>query len=244
MDMLDLQSVKSAAQQILCEEDKLHGIVNNAGIMAVANEISKDGYEVQWQTNYIAHWLFTFLLTPLLQSTATTEPVGTVRIVNVSSANHRMAPSEGIVFGDINLQGSGYSPWVRYGQSKLANYLHALSLHQMLNNKGIRTSSLHPGIIDTNLTDHVDMPGISILSSNPMRCLFRAVGFMISADKGSWTQLFAVAGTDFTAEMSGGYLDPIAKKSKITMPRNAPDDLGERLWKWTEEEMKAKGYIG
>jgi hypothetical protein len=67
---------------------------------------------------------------------------------------------------------------------------------------------------------------------------------MISADKGSWTQLFAVAGTDFTAEMSGGYLDPIAKKSKITMPRNAPDDLSERLWKWTEEEMKAKGYIG
>jgi hypothetical protein len=88
------------------------------------------------------------------------------------------------------------------------------------------------------------MPGISILSSSPMKCLFRAVGFMISADKGSWTQLFAVAGRDFTTEMSGGYLDPIAQKSKITMPRNAPDDLGERLWKWTEEEMKAKGYIG
>ena len=99
--------------------------------------------------NYIAHWLFTYLLIPLLQSTAATEPVGAVRIVNVSSANHRMAPSEGIVFGDINLQGSGYSPWVRYGQSKLANYLHALSLHQMLNTKGIWTSSLHPGIIDT-----------------------------------------------------------------------------------------------
>lgn len=86
-----------------------------------------------------------------MEQTASTVPAGSVRIVNVSSSNHKMAPPHGIEFEDINLQRPGPSsnPWVRYGQSKLANYLHALSLHEKLNNMGIWTASLHPGIVDT-----------------------------------------------------------------------------------------------
>ncbi|PSN59313.1 NAD(P)-binding protein [Corynespora cassiicola Philippines] len=243
MDMLDLQSVKRAALEFLSKEDILHGIVNNAGIMAVANAISKDGYEYQWQTNYIAHWLFTYLLIPLLESTAAKEAVGTVRVVNVASSSHKMAPPGAIDFEDTNLQRSKNEPWVRYGQSKMGNYLHTLSLHRKLSSKGIWTSSLHPGIVDTNLTGNVSMPGISFLSSKPMTALYRAVGFMIGTDEGSWTQLFAVAGTGFSADMSGGYLEPIAKRGKAYIPPNTPNDVDDRLWAWTENEMRTKGYI-
>ncbi|KAJ6026558.1 hypothetical protein N7460_011375 [Penicillium canescens] len=246
MDMLELRSIKSAAGEFLSKENRLHGMVNNAGIMAVANGISKDGFEYQWQTNYLSHWLLTFLLTPVMELTATTVPVGTVRIVNVSSSNHKMAPPQGIDFENINLQGPGPSsnPWVRYGQSKLGNYLHALSLHQKLSEKGIWTASLHPGIVDTNLSTNIEMFAISILSSRPVIWLLRRVGFMLSTDQGSWTQLFAIAGRDFGAALSGNYLEPIAKKGTVKMPRGVTsEDLQDRLWKWTESEMKAKGFI-
>jgi NAD(P)-dependent dehydrogenase (short-subunit alcohol dehydrogenase family) len=228
------------------KQKRLHGLVNNAGIMAVANGISEDGFEYQWQTNYLSHWLLTFLLTPVMELTATTVPAGTVRIVNVSSSNHKMAPPQGIDFEDINLQGPGPSsnPWVRYGQSKLGNYLHALSLHGKLNKKGIWTASLHPGIVDTNLSANIQMFAVSILSSRPVIWLLRRVGFMLNTDQGSWTQLFAIAGRGFDAALSGSYLEPIAKKGTVKMPRGVTsEDLQNQLWEWTEREMKAKGFI-
>jgi hypothetical protein len=67
---------------------------------------------------------------------------------------------------------------------------------------------------------------------------------MLSTDQGSWTQLFAIAGKGFDAALSGNYLEPIAKKGTVKMPRGVtPEDLQDRLWKWTESEMKAKGFI-
>jgi hypothetical protein len=95
----------------------------------------------------------------------------------------------------------------------------------------------------SNLTDNIQMPGKSVLASKPMKALFRAVGFMIGADEGSWTQLYAVAGTGFSADMSGVYLEPIAKRGEMVVPKEAPGDVGERLWVWTEKEMRARGYI-
>ncbi|GKT40292.1 putative oxidoreductase [Colletotrichum spaethianum] len=158
MDHMDLTSVVAAAKHFLTLERALHGLVNNAGIMATPFEMTKDGHEAQWQTNYLAHWVFTEYLVPLMLRTAKTLPPGSVRIVNLTSSGHLSAPKCGINFKDLSLQDSG--PWPRYGQSKLANILHTNILHNMYgpdssnarNREGeIWVSSVHPGLVETNL---------------------------------------------------------------------------------------------
>jgi NAD(P)-dependent dehydrogenase (short-subunit alcohol dehydrogenase family) len=84
MDHKSLSSVISAANLFLSKETSLHGLVNNAGIMATPFEMTKDGHEAQWQTNYLAHWVFTYHLLPILLSTSKTLPPGSVRIVNLT----------------------------------------------------------------------------------------------------------------------------------------------------------------
>lgn len=134
MDLTSLPSVCDAARRFLSLESSLHGLVNNAGVMAIPYSLTRDGHEIQWQTNYLSHWLFTHLLLPLMLETARREPTrGSVRIVNLSSSGHTFSPKGGINFDDTALeQEKGWTgPWLRYGQSKLANVLHAGALHRM-----------------------------------------------------------------------------------------------------------------
>jgi NAD(P)-dependent dehydrogenase (short-subunit alcohol dehydrogenase family) len=92
MDHMPLSSVVAAAEIFRSKEKSLHGLVNNAGIMATPFEMSKDGHEAQWQTNYLAHWVFTSHLLPLLLNTSKTLTSGSVRVVNLTSGGHFMAP--------------------------------------------------------------------------------------------------------------------------------------------------------
>lgn len=88
IDHVSLNSVGAAAKTVLANETRLDGLVNNAGIMMTPLEITKDGYEMQWQTNYLAHWVLTSHLIPLLLRTAKNQPAGSVRIVNLTSSGH------------------------------------------------------------------------------------------------------------------------------------------------------------
>ncbi|EXJ92484.1 hypothetical protein A1O3_01036 [Capronia epimyces CBS 606.96] len=130
MDLMSLQSVIQGARMIRSQCSQLHGMVNSAGIMATPFLLSDDGYESQFQTNYLAHWLLTWHLLPLLESTASASaplsPAGSVRVVNVSSTGHSAAPKGGIDFADPSLRNA--FTFRRYGQSKLANILHATAL--------------------------------------------------------------------------------------------------------------------
>jgi NAD(P)-dependent dehydrogenase (short-subunit alcohol dehydrogenase family) len=113
MDLMDLQSVRAAAQTFLSKEPELHGLVNNAGIMTTPFEMTKDNYEAQWQTNYMSHWLLTYLLLLKIRTTAGKFLPRDVRIVSLSSMGHKSAPSRGIDFEDINPKKGGI--WSRYG---------------------------------------------------------------------------------------------------------------------------------
>ncbi|KAJ5993562.1 hypothetical protein N7451_009286 [Penicillium sp. IBT 35674x] len=104
MDLMDLASVVKAAKHFLSIETALHGLVNNAGIMATPFEITKNGHEAQWQTNYLAHWVLTEQLLPLMLRTSKTLPPGSVRIVNLTSTGHLGAPESGINFKDLSLK--------------------------------------------------------------------------------------------------------------------------------------------
>ncbi|KAK6813067.1 hypothetical protein RU639_010835 [Aspergillus parasiticus] len=249
MDLMDLTSVVAAANHFLTLETALHGLANNAGIMATPFEITKDGYEAQWQTNYLAHWVLTQHLLPLMLRTAKTLHPGSVRIVNLTSSGHLAAPKGGINFKDLSLKDNG--PWARYGQSKLANILHAKVLHKAYgpgspsaqNGEGeIWVSSVHPGLVETNLAASVGDSG------SGMMCVFsvlRMFGLMWSADKGSWTSLFCAASHDMKAEQSGTYLEIFRRFGEPRWQSDMANDwkLVERLEEWTGEAMGKEGWV-
>ncbi|KAK9293248.1 hypothetical protein L1049_021239 [Liquidambar formosana] len=124
------------------------------GIMATPFMLSKDNIELQFATNHIGHFLLTNLLLDTMKKTAR-ESRREGRIVNVSSEAHRVAYREGIRFDRINDQ-SGYNRLAAYGQSKLANVLHANELAKHLKEDGVEitANSLHPGSIVTNILRH------------------------------------------------------------------------------------------
>jgi NAD(P)-dependent dehydrogenase (short-subunit alcohol dehydrogenase family) len=249
VDFMDLASVAAAAQHFLTLETALHGLVNNAGIMATPFEMTKDGHEAQWQTNYLAHWLFTDHLLPVMLKTSKTLPAGTVRIVNLTSSGHLGAPKNGINFEDLTLKDA--SVWARYGQSKLANILHTHSLHtkhgpsssSSLNKDGeIWISCVHPGLVGTNLADGVGGSGwgmTSVLSALKM------MGMMYPADKGSYSSLFCVASQDMKTEDCGGYFEIFGRCGEPKWLSGPAKDaeLAGKLEEHTKEMMRKEGWI-
>ncbi|KAK6117626.1 hypothetical protein DH2020_048641 [Rehmannia glutinosa] len=143
---LDLSSLASALSSLLSS--------NNAGIMMPPFKLSKDNIELQFATNYLGHFLLTNMLLDTMKKTAR-ETKREGRIVNVSSVAHRSPYNEGIRFDRLNDE-QGYDRLGAYGQSKLANILHANELARRLKEDGaeITANSLHPGIITTNLFRH------------------------------------------------------------------------------------------
>ncbi|KAI5429017.1 Short-chain dehydrogenase TIC 32, partial [Lathyrus oleraceus] len=115
---------------------------NNAGIMACPFKLSKDNIELQFATNHIGHFLLTNLLLDTMKKT-TRESKKEGRIVNVASEAHRFAYPEGIRFDKINDQ-SSYNNWRAYGQSKLANVLHA---NQLTKHLKVHLLLLYSGVI-------------------------------------------------------------------------------------------------
>ncbi|KAI5426807.1 aspartate-semialdehyde dehydrogenase-like protein [Lathyrus oleraceus] len=129
--------------------------------MACPFKLSKDNIELQFATNHIGHFLLTNLLLDTMKKT-TRESKKEGRIVNVASEAHRFAYPEGIRFDKINDQ-SSYNNWRAYGQSKLANVLHANQLTKHLKEDGVNitANSLHPGTIVTNLFRHNSAVNVS-----------------------------------------------------------------------------------
>ncbi|KAH7021409.1 uncharacterized protein B0I36DRAFT_377272 [Microdochium trichocladiopsis] len=240
MDHADLATIVAAARHFLSQEAKLHGLVNNAGIMATPYAITKDGYEEQWQTNYLAHWVFTRHLLPVLKSTAAAErqTPGAVRIVNLTSVGHFNAPTGGINFEDTSL-GKASAGLARYGQSKLANVLHAKVLHEQQCGQEIWVSAVHPGLVKTNLGERAtSFPAPLVLL---VKC-YSALGGARDADSGSFTSLFCIAGSQFRREQSGTYFQPVAVAGNESA--YAKDmELARKLEAWTEKEMRKGGWV-
>ncbi|BBG98308.1 NAD(P)-binding Rossmann-fold superfamily protein [Prunus dulcis] len=154
LDLSSLSSVRKFASEFNSSGRPLNILINNAGIMATPFMLSKDNIELQFATNHVGHFLLTNLLLDTMKKTAR-KSSKEGRIVNVSSEAHRYPYREGIRFDKIN-DPSGYSSFAAYGQSKLANILHANELAKRLKEDGadITANSLHPGAIVTNLFRH------------------------------------------------------------------------------------------
>lgn len=147
LDLGDLASVRNCAERILSKVPRLEGLVNNAGVMNTPEGRTKDGFETQFGTNHLGHFLLTELLIPKLAESAPS------RIVNLSSCYHDKAMGrEGrIDLEDPNFLRRKYDGWEAYAQSKLATLLYARELSVRLAEKGVAAFSVHPGWVRTRL---------------------------------------------------------------------------------------------
>ena len=145
LDLTDFESIRNFSAR---ENNKqIDILLNNAGIMAVPFALTKDGFESQMGTNHLGHFLLTCLLFENINQS------NIARIINVSSTAHRLGRLKTGSKSEILMTSDNYSPWVAYGNSKLANLLftNELSRRLKLNNSKIITASTHPGYAATNL---------------------------------------------------------------------------------------------
>ncbi|KAH9324412.1 hypothetical protein KI387_004590, partial [Taxus chinensis] len=151
LDLSSISSVRNFASNFKSLNLPLNVLINNAGIMACPFQLSQDNIELQFATNHIGHFVLTNLLLEDMKATARETGIEG-RIVNVTSSGHELTYSDGIRFDKINDK-SGYYAFLAYGQSKLANILHANELARKLQEEGanVTANSAHPGPIPTNL---------------------------------------------------------------------------------------------
>ena len=143
-DLASLASVRKAASDLLARAKPFDAIIANAGVMACPQGKTKDGFETQFGTNHLGHFVFVNRLVPLLNRGA--------RIVTLSSAGHRISD---VNIEDPNFERTEYQPFTGYGRSKTANILYAVALDAKLKARGVRATSLHPGGIQTELGRHL-----------------------------------------------------------------------------------------
>jgi NAD(P)-dependent dehydrogenase (short-subunit alcohol dehydrogenase family) len=156
-DLASLADVRVLAERVTAEEPRLDALVNNAGIGTTlpgdgARQVSADGYELRFQVNYLAHYLLTRLLLPVLERSAP------ARIVNVSSAGQ--AP---IDFDDVMLE-RHYEGYLAYCRSKLAQIMFTVDLADELADRGVTAIALHPGtFMPTKIVTHAGIDPLTPL---------------------------------------------------------------------------------
>ena len=151
-DLASLDSIRRASDEANERFEKIDLLINNAGVMACPYGETADGFEMQFGTNHLGHFLLTNRLMPLV------EKGSNQRIVNLSSlAHHR----DEVHFDDPNYDSRDYDKWESYGQSKTANVQFTVGLEQRLADKGIHAYAVHPGGIMTNLGRHMSEEDIA-----------------------------------------------------------------------------------
>jgi NAD(P)-dependent dehydrogenase (short-subunit alcohol dehydrogenase family) len=145
VDLASLVSVRAFTDGVAGDHDRLDVIIANAGVMAAPEGRTADGFETQFGTNHLGHFLLVNRLRPLLAGAP-------ARIVNLSSSGHRFSD---VVLDDINFEHTPYDAWQAYGRSKTANVLFAVELDRRGRDAGQRACAVHPGTILTELGRHL-----------------------------------------------------------------------------------------
>ncbi|MEM7359783.1 MAG: SDR family oxidoreductase [Pseudomonadota bacterium] len=227
-ELSDFASVKACADAIKALDIPIDVLLCNAGIMALPKLVLANGVEQQFNTNHLGHFI---LVHNLIESVKSAEQG---RIVMLSSLAHKMAPSKGIDFD--NLDGSKYyNDWKFYGQSKLANLLTAVALAERLEGSNATANAIHPGIIRTNLSR--SMGGIQgLIFNNPITGW--VTGKLMGSKTiphGASTQCYAATAAELD-DVSGKYF---ADNNEERPSRLGQDvELANRLWDYSCEALK------
>jgi len=228
MDLADLDSVRAAAADLRVDYPRIHLLVNNAGVMACPLAHTAQGFEMQFGTNHLGHFLLTCLLAPSLVAAAPS------RVVTLSSAGHKFAP---VNFEDPAYRERSYDKWQAYGESKTANALFTVGLEARLGSAGVHAYAVHPGAIMTQLGRHMDEADYQMLMS---RAPATKPLELKTVEQGAATSVWAA--TSPSLEGRGGlYLE----NCHIAEPATSSGDSGvesyaidatdaERLWVLSE----------
>ncbi|KIM98296.1 hypothetical protein OIDMADRAFT_127822 [Oidiodendron maius Zn] len=206
MDNTSLSSVRAAAKAILQKSNnQVNILVNNAGIMALTKlGHTKDGFEMQFGVNHLAHFLLFELLKPALLASASSE--FSSRVVNLSSSAHHVASIN--ESGNYNFEKTEYNDWVSYGQSKTANIYMTNEIERRYGSRGLHATSVHPGAIATALTQHMDPAMLEAWIKDE-----NAYKMMKSPEQGAASTVWAAIGQEW--EKKGGeYLAECGKTTR------------------------------
>jgi NAD(P)-dependent dehydrogenase (short-subunit alcohol dehydrogenase family) len=145
LDLASLKSVRACAGELLARGETFDVVIANAGVMATPFGHTVDGFETQFGTNHLGHFVLVNRVAPLLRAGG--------RLINLASAGHRFS---NVDLNDPNFQHTAYDPFVAYGRSKTANILFAVAFDQRHRGRGVRAAAVHPGGIHTELGRHMD----------------------------------------------------------------------------------------
>ena len=241
LDLASLASVRAAAAELADRHPVVHIVVDNAGVMATPFGRTADGFEMQFGTNHLGHFLFTNLLQPQLVAGGAD---GGARVVSLSSAGHSMGTVD---FVDPNFDHRAYDPFVAYGQSKTANILFAVALDARLAGRGVRAFAVHPGGIHTELGRYMTKEDIALLAGR-IRERNAAVGSSgapsfrwKTVSQGAATSVWAATSTDLD-DVGGRYCEDcsLALPAEHTVGSGyqayaVDPDAARRLWTLSED---------
>jgi NAD(P)-dependent dehydrogenase (short-subunit alcohol dehydrogenase family) len=232
LELGSLKNIRSFADRVLSRHGALHILVNNAGVMACPFAKTADGFELQFGSNHLGHFLMTCLLAPALLKGAPS------RVVSVSSRGHHISP---VVFEDIQFERRPYDKWQAYGQSKTANVLFAVGLERRLGSRGVHANGLHPGAILTELGRHLQPEDREFLLKRNPTMKFKSV------EAGAATSVFAATAPELEGR-GGLYLEDC----HVARVNDTPDALdgvksyavdaqnAERLWDVSEKAVRQR----
>jgi len=147
LDLADLKSVRASASALLDAGRFIDVVIANAGVMATPFGHTADGFETQFGTNHLGHFVFVNRIAPLIRAGG--------RLINLASSGHRFS---NVDLDDPNFERTPYEPFVAYGRSKTANILFAVAFDQRHRKRGVRAAAVHPGAIQTELGRYLE-PG-------------------------------------------------------------------------------------
>ena len=213
-DLSSLKEVRRLADEVLARADRLHVLVNNAGVTLLQRRLTADGLEATFATNHLAYFLLTGLLLPRLRESAP------ARIVNVASDAHRFGRLD---LSDLQNERS-YRAMRVYGQSKTANILFTQELARRLTGSGVSANALHPGGIRSNL-------GRS--EGKALELVRKLVGlFLKSPEEGARTSLYLACSPEVEG-VTGRYFAKCRERRPAAHARDP--ELARRLWERSEE---------
>lgn len=220
-DLGSFESIRKFVTDFHALKLPLNVLINNAGVMACDFTTTKDGHEMQFGTNHLGHFLLTELLLPDLKKSSSKTSLS--RIVILASSAHMSAYKEGIRFDQLQDE-NGYTKWSAYGQSKLANVLHARELNERFTkNKvdNIVVNALHPGVIATSLWRHMSIIGplVKILGAP----------FTKNEQQGAATTMYLACSTAPDATKGGGYFVDCNNADDIATEHSKDQKLWQKL---------------
>jgi NAD(P)-dependent dehydrogenase (short-subunit alcohol dehydrogenase family) len=152
LDLASLASVRACADALLARDEPFDLVIANAGVMATPFGHTADGFETQFGTNHLGHFLLVNRIAPLMRPGA--------RLVSLSSSGHRFSDVD---LDDPNFERTPYEPFVGYGRSKTANILFAVEFDSRHRSRGVRAAAVHPGGIQTELGRHLDQSFFQVM---------------------------------------------------------------------------------